>query len=194
MVVPKQFGKVVASLELGKCKAICEGCGCNGGPGFRSPAPGRSNPKGDCVSFQNINSVCGPPPHRGCKAECTAVIPACLNYGRSWLAVNASKLNLSLNWMQPERELPRTEQPPEPPRQTPPAGAGTPDAVSEKRRPRVEGTLIPSFTTEVYQCGVKRTCREMRSCDEAKFHHAECGLTHLDGTGNGVPCKTLCAR
>jgi endonuclease YncB( thermonuclease family) len=44
------------------------------------------------------------------------------------------------------------------------------------------------------ECGAKRTCREMSSCREARFHLLECGLSRLDGDGDGVPCEPLCAR
>lgn len=42
------------------------------------------------------------------------------------------------------------------------------------------------------QCGTKTTCREMSSCEEAKFYYSQCDQKHLDGTGNGIPCKKLC--
>jgi len=41
-------------------------------------------------------------------------------------------------------------------------------------------------------CGAKRTCREMTSCDEARFHLEVCGVSSLDGDADGVPCETLC--
>jgi endonuclease YncB( thermonuclease family) len=43
-----------------------------------------------------------------------------------------------------------------------------------------------------FTCGAKRYCREMTSCAEARFHLSQCGLTRLDGDGNGVPCESLC--
>lgn len=43
-------------------------------------------------------------------------------------------------------------------------------------------------------CGSKRYCREMTSCEEARFHLEQCGLTRLDGDGDGVPCEALCRR
>ena len=45
---------------------------------------------------------------------------------------------------------------------------------------------------EPFQCGTKTYCREMVSCDEAKFHLRQCGLTRLDGDGDGTPCESLC--
>jgi endonuclease YncB( thermonuclease family) len=44
----------------------------------------------------------------------------------------------------------------------------------------------------LFRCGAKRTCREMASCEEAKFYLNVCGFKRLDGDGNGIPCETLC--
>lgn len=41
-------------------------------------------------------------------------------------------------------------------------------------------------------CGTKRYCTQMTSCEEAMFHFQVCGLTRLDGDGDGVPCERLC--
>lgn len=43
-----------------------------------------------------------------------------------------------------------------------------------------------------FQCGAKTYCREMLSCSEARFHLETCGLTRLDGDGDGVPCEAVC--
>jgi hypothetical protein len=43
-----------------------------------------------------------------------------------------------------------------------------------------------------FSCGSKRYCRQMSSCAEAQFYLRQCGLTRLDGDGDGVPCETLC--
>jgi hypothetical protein len=43
-----------------------------------------------------------------------------------------------------------------------------------------------------FSCGGKKYCRDMTSCEEAKFHLQECGLTRLDGDGDGVPCEAIC--
>lgn len=47
-------------------------------------------------------------------------------------------------------------------------------------------------STGRFSCGGKRYCREMSSCDEAKFYLRNCGLSRLDGDGDGVPCETIC--
>jgi endonuclease YncB( thermonuclease family) len=45
-----------------------------------------------------------------------------------------------------------------------------------------------------YVCGAKTYCREMTSCAEARFYLKQCGLTRLDGDGDGVPCSSLCKQ
>lgn len=45
---------------------------------------------------------------------------------------------------------------------------------------------------EAFECGLKRFCKEMVSCKEARFHLEECGLDRLDGDGDGVPCEAIC--
>ena len=47
-------------------------------------------------------------------------------------------------------------------------------------------------TSSGYACGSKRYCREMTSCEEAKFYLNSCGVRSLDGNRDGVPCETLC--
>jgi endonuclease YncB( thermonuclease family) len=42
------------------------------------------------------------------------------------------------------------------------------------------------------QCGPKTKCKEMTSCEEAKFYLEQCGIKRLDGNGDGVPCEKLC--
>jgi len=49
---------------------------------------------------------------------------------------------------------------------------------------------VESSSRAVYQCGVKSHCREMVSCDEAKYYLRECSMTRLDG--DGTPCEALC--
>lgn len=45
-----------------------------------------------------------------------------------------------------------------------------------------------------WACGVKTTCGQMSSCDEAKFYLTQCGVKRLDGDGDGIPCASLCNR
>ena len=41
-----------------------------------------------------------------------------------------------------------------------------------------------------FECGTKRYCKEMTSCEEAKYYIKNCGLSRLDG--DGIPCEALC--
>lgn len=41
-------------------------------------------------------------------------------------------------------------------------------------------------------CGEKRYCKQMQSCEEAKFYLRQCGVDTLDRDGDGVPCESLC--
>ena len=50
----------------------------------------------------------------------------------------------------------------------------------------------PAERAAAFRCGGKRYCRQMVSCAEARFYLTECGLTSLDGDGDGTPCETLC--
>ena len=43
-----------------------------------------------------------------------------------------------------------------------------------------------------FTCSAKRYCREMTSCEEVRFYLERCGLSRLDGDGDGVPCEALC--
>ena len=45
---------------------------------------------------------------------------------------------------------------------------------------------------EAFKCGAKTYCKEMVSCNEAKYHLKQCGLTRLDGDGDGIPCEAVC--
>ncbi len=49
-----------------------------------------------------------------------------------------------------------------------------------------------SATTSSFTCSGKRYCREMSSCEEAKFYLTQCGVSSLDGNHDGVPCAKLC--
>lgn len=50
-------------------------------------------------------------------------------------------------------------------------------------------------STGSFSCStVKKRCAEMRSCDEARFYLAQCGIRTLDGNHDGVPCEALCGR
>ncbi len=51
-----------------------------------------------------------------------------------------------------------------------------------------------TVATSAFTCGAKRYCREMTSCAEARFHLQTCGLAHMDGDQDGVPCEHKLCR
>jgi endonuclease YncB( thermonuclease family) len=50
----------------------------------------------------------------------------------------------------------------------------------------------PSDRSSGYRCGSKRCCRQMVSCEEARYYMSTCGISSLDGDHDGTPCETLC--
>ena len=49
--------------------------------------------------------------------------------------------------------------------------------------------LASASRTASFTCGRKTYCREMASCAEARFYLQRCGLSRIDGDGDGVPCE-----
>ena len=45
-----------------------------------------------------------------------------------------------------------------------------------------------------FSCGQKTSCKQMLSCQEARFYLQECKLTSLDGDKDGIPCEALCTE
>ena len=61
------------------------------------------------------------------------------------------------------------------------------DQATSKPAPPPDLSKPSGFT-----CGAKRYCREMSSCTEARFYLTRCGLSRLDGDGDGIPCESIC--
>ena len=53
-------------------------------------------------------------------------------------------------------------------------------------------TPISNVAATNFQCGSKRYCKEMTSCEEAKYYLRKCGLSRLHGDKDGVPCESIC--
>lgn len=43
-----------------------------------------------------------------------------------------------------------------------------------------------------FSCGSKRYCKQMSSCEEARFYLNQCGLNRLDRDNDGIPCESIC--
>jgi hypothetical protein len=67
------------------------------------------------------------------------------------------------------------------------AGGGAKPPSQSRTTPGGDGPDRSGFA-----CGDKRFCSEMASCAEARFYLDHCGLTRIDGDGDGVPCASLC--
>nr|WP_279629858.1 endonuclease [Halomonas andesensis] len=52
--------------------------------------------------------------------------------------------------------------------------------------------IFQSKTSSVYSCDMRKTCGQMASCEEARFHLQQCGNGRLDGDADGVPCESIC--
>ncbi|MFA5921122.1 MAG: thermonuclease family protein [Methylococcaceae bacterium] len=52
----------------------------------------------------------------------------------------------------------------------------------------------PTSTPVNSSCGSKCYCKEMTSCEEARFYLTQCGLSHLDKDSDGIPCEKLCGH
>jgi endonuclease YncB( thermonuclease family) len=65
-----------------------------------------------------------------------------------------------------------------------------------------KGAIAPAFHTVTpasqqgaqRKCGTKRFCRQMTSCEEARFYLTQCGVSSLDGDKDGIPCESLCGH
>ena len=82
----------------GGCAVRCSGCGCKGGPGYRDAG-------GQCVGYANLIARCGPPPHRGCQAECAPVAEGC-DHGRVWLKGFLTGQGLAVQFLTPTQQHP----------------------------------------------------------------------------------------
>ena len=67
------------------------------------------------------------------------------------------------------------------------ARARTNTAVETRPYPRASTSPNAGFT-----CGAKRYCREMTSCEEARFYLKVCHAGMIDGDRDGVPCEAIC--
>lgn len=67
-------------------------------------------------------------------------------------------------------------------------GGSRPRGACRDVAPAPAGPALPDG------CGNKRVCRDMTSCEEARFYLNQCGLASIDGDGDGIPCERgVCA-
>lgn len=54
------------------------------------------------------------------------------------------------------------------------------------------GNSFLSSDRGTFTCAGKRYCRQMNSCAEAQFYLNTCGVSSLDGDGDGTACDRKC--
>ena len=64
-----------------------------------------------------------------------------------------------------------------------------PIAPTTPAKPNFIGNLP---TNSGFTCGAKRYCKQMTSCDEARFYFTQCGQSQFDKDGDGIPCEQVC--
>lgn len=70
---------------------------------------------------------------------------------------------------------------------------GSPTAVARPQALFANGPRSAATgSTDQLSCSGKRYCREVSSCEEANFYLRQCGVSSLDGDGDGRPCEVLC--
>lgn len=59
---------------------------------------------------------------------------------------------------------------------------------------KVASPIVPTqrYLGNTKECGQKRNCKEMISCEEAMFFLRNCEVSSLDRDGDGIPCESLC--
>ncbi len=69
---------------------------------------------------------------------------------------------------------------------------GKTGSVTNTVFPKAEQNVETVQSVNNSSCGNKRYCKEMTSCEEAKFYLTQCGLSRLDQDSDGFPCENLC--
>lgn len=57
---------------------------------------------------------------------------------------------------------------------------------------QVAGNKAAAASSSAYDCGSKRYCKQMTSCDEARYYLIQCGMSGLDRDGDEKPCENVC--
>lgn len=76
----------------------------------------------------------------------------------------------------------------------------SPEPAKPTPVPTLPATPVPAPTASSrgssaagFSCSDGKTkCGQMSSCAEARFHLESCGISRLDGDGDGMPCESLC--
>jgi len=52
--------------------------------------------------------------------------------------------------------------------------------------------VLVAATSAQFSCTPRKTCGQMSSCAEARYHLEQCGNGRLDRNNDGIPCESIC--
>lgn len=52
--------------------------------------------------------------------------------------------------------------------------------------------VLVAATSGQFSCSPRKTCGQMSSCAEARYHLEQCGNGRLDRDNDGIPCESIC--
>jgi endonuclease YncB( thermonuclease family) len=53
--------------------------------------------------------------------------------------------------------------------------------------------ILPEVPPADFSCQTQKSaCRQMTTCEEARFYLTQCGIRSIDGDNDGVPCEAIC--
>lgn len=61
-----------------------------------------------------------------------------------------------------------------------------------KSKSRTKARSFLDKSNKNFTCSGKTVCKQMASCDEAKFYLKECKVHSLDRDSDNIPCESIC--
>lgn len=63
---------------------------------------------------------------------------------------------------------------------------------SQIAQPYAGKPVLVAATAGQFNCSPRKTCGQMSSCAEARYHLEQCGNGRLDQDNDGIPCESIC--
>lgn len=63
---------------------------------------------------------------------------------------------------------------------------------SQNAQPYAGKPVLVAATSGQFSCSPRKTCGQMSSCAEARYHLEQCGNGRLDRDNDGIPCESIC--
>ncbi|WP_312146033.1 MULTISPECIES: thermonuclease family protein [Stutzerimonas stutzeri subgroup] len=63
---------------------------------------------------------------------------------------------------------------------------------SQVAQPYAGKPVLVAATSGQFSCSPRKTCGQMSSCTEARYHLEQCGNGRLDRDNDGIPCESIC--